>query len=155
VDDSGLRKAAAADHDRIVLPNRIPLTTPGDSASNNIAFVSRWDNLPRELTVPLNGKASKIHLLMAGSTDDMKSRFDNGEIVVTYPDGSVTRPALENPTTQWPIDQDYFINDYAYARPRPLPVQVDLKTGNSRVMNPASLKGTGCVVAGGAGTAMV
>jgi hypothetical protein len=36
---------------------------------------------------------------MAGSTDDMKSRFDNGEIVVTYPDGSVTRPALENPTT--------------------------------------------------------
>jgi hypothetical protein len=32
---------------------------------------------------------------------------------------------------------------------------MDPKTGNSRVLNPTSLKGKGCVVAGGAGTAMV
>jgi len=154
VDDSGLRKAAAAGHDRIVLPNGIPLATPGDAESNNIAFVSRWDNFPRELTVPLVGKASKIHLLMAGSTDGMKSRFDNGEIIVTYADGSVTRLALENPTTWWPIDQDYFIDDYAFARPGPLPVRVDLKTGKIRVLDPESFKGKGRGVSGGAATVL-
>ena len=154
VDDSGLRKAAADGHDRIVLPNGIPLATPATAGSNNIAFVSRWDNFPRELTVPLNGKAAKIHLLMAGSTDGMKSRFDNGEIVVTYADGSVTRLALENPTTWWPIDQDYFIDDYAFARPGPLPVRVDLKTGNIRVLDPSTFKGKGRVVSGGAATVL-
>lgn len=154
VDDAGIRKLASENNNRIVLPNGVPLATPGDSASNNIAFVSRWENFPREISVPLSGRASKLHLLMAGSTDGMKSRFDNGEVIVSYADGSITRLALENPTTWWPIDQDYFIDDYAFRRTGPLPVRVDLMTGKIRVLDPETFKGKGRVVSGGAATVL-
>jgi hypothetical protein len=154
IDDSGLRSNAAANQNRILLPNGVPIATPGDSSADNVAFVSRWENFPREIVVPLSGRATKIHLMMAGSTDAMKSRRDNGEIVVKYTDGSLTRLALENPTTWWPIDQDYFIDDHAFARPGPLPLRVDLKTGSIRVLDPATFPGTGRRVDGGAATVL-
>jgi hypothetical protein len=154
VDDSGLRAAAAGNGNRIVLPNGVPLVTPGDPAAKNIAFVSQWENFPKEISIPLSGHATKLHLLMAGSTDGMKSRFDNGEIIVTYTDGSHTRLALENPTTWWPIDQDYFIDDHAFARPGPLPLRVDLKTGKLRVLAPQTFAAQGRRVDGGAATVL-
>jgi hypothetical protein len=154
VDDAGIRKLASANNNRIVLPNGVPLATPGDAGSNNVAFVSRWENFPREINIPLSGMASKIHLLMAGSTDAMKSRRDNGEVIITYADGSITRLALENPTTWWPIDQDYFIDDYAFRRPGPLPARVDLMTGKIRVLDEKTFAGKGRKVAGGAATVL-
>ena len=54
------------------------------------------------------------YLLLAGSTNHMQSRLDNGEVVITYADGSTERLALHNPTNWWLIDQDYFIDDYAF-----------------------------------------
>ena len=51
---------------------------------------------------------------MAGSTNFMQSRMDNGEVVVRYTDGSTARLALRNPETWWPIEQDYFIDDYQF-----------------------------------------
>jgi hypothetical protein len=154
VDDSGLRAIAAQNQGRLVLPNGVPLVTPGQGDARNIAFVSQWDNFPRELSTPLTGRASKIFLLMAGSTWAMQSRIDNGEVIVTYTDGTTTRLPLENPTTWWPIDQDYFIDDFAFARPGPLPVRVDLKTGMIRVLEAESFKGRGRTVAGGAATVL-
>jgi hypothetical protein len=154
VDDSGLRAASAANAGRILLPNGVPLATPPGTDEKNIAFVSQWDNFPRELTVPLTGQASKLYLLMAGSTNPMQSRFDNGEIIVTYTDGSTTRLALENPTTWWPVNADYFIDDFAFARPGPLPLRVDLKTAKIRVLDPADFMGKGAVVPGGAATVL-
>ncbi len=154
VDDSGLRAAVLKGGGRIMLPNGIPLATSGDATAPNIAFVSQWDNFPRQISVPLSGRASKIHLLMAGSTSAMQSRFDNGEVIVTYADGSTTRLALENPTTWWPIDQDYFIDDHAFARPGPLPLRVDLMTGKIRVLDADTFAGQGRTVAGGAATVL-
>jgi hypothetical protein len=84
----------------------------------------------------------------------MQSRFDNGEVMVTYADGSTARLALRNPTTWWPIDQDYYIDDFAFARPEPLPVRVDLQTGKVRVLEMNSFKGTGRVIPGGAATVL-
>jgi hypothetical protein len=46
----------------------------------------------------------------------MQSRFDNGEVIVTYADGSTERLALNNPVNWWPIDQDYFMDDFAFRR---------------------------------------
>ncbi len=83
---------------------------------------------------------------MAGTTNFMQSRIDNGEVLVEYADGSNARLALHNPTTWWPIEQDYFIDDYQFQRPGPTPPRVDLKTGLVR------LQPTGRAVPGGAAT---
>jgi len=154
VDDTGLRARAAAAGGKIILPNGVPLATPGAAEAKNIAFVSQWDNYPRALAVPLAGHAAHVFLLLAGSTSAMQSRFDNGEIIVTYTDGSTARLALENPTTWWPMDQDYYIDDFAFRRPEPLPVRVDLQTGKIRVLKMEAFKGKGRTVPGGAATVL-
>jgi hypothetical protein len=154
VDDSGLRAVAAKAGGKIILPDGVPLATPGAATAKNIAFVSQWNNYPREISVPLAGKSSHAFLLLAGSTGAMQSRFDNGEVIVTYADGSTARLPLENPTTWWPIDQDYYIDDFAFARPEPLPVRIDLRTGKVRVLEMNSFKGKGRVVPGGAATVL-
>ena len=154
MDDSGLRAVAAKSGGKVILSDGVSLATPGAADAKNIAFVSQWDNYPREISVPLNGKSSHAFLLVAGSTDAMQSRFDNGEVVVTYADGTMARLALRNPTTWWPIDQDYYIDDFAFARPEPLPVRVDLKTGKMRVLEMNSFKGRGGKIPGGAATVL-
>jgi hypothetical protein len=154
IDDSGLRAAARTGHNRITLPNGIPLATPGDTEVKNVSFVSQWDNYPREVTAPLSSKARGIVLLMAGSTNHMQSRFENGEVAVTYADGSAETLKLVNPTNWWPIDQDYFIDDFQFRRPEPIPIRVDLKTGNVRVLDIAAFKGKGGPVPGGAATVL-
>jgi hypothetical protein len=154
VDDRGLRAAADRNQGKLVLPQGIPFKTPGVGDVNNTAFVSQWDNYPKERTVPLSGRASRAYLLMAGSTNSMQSRFDNGEVIVAYADGSTERLALHNPTNWWPIDQDYYIDDYAFERPDAIPPRVDLRTGAVRVLDAATFKGKGGTVRGGAATVL-
>jgi hypothetical protein len=154
VDDSGLREAAAQGNGQVVLPNGVPLATPGAAMAKNIAFVTQWDNYPNQLSVPLAGKASRAYLLMAGSTTAMQSRFDNGEVMAAYADGSTSRLALRNPTTWWPIDQDYRIDEFAFARTGPLPIRVDLQTGQIRLLELNSGQMQGRVVKGGAATVL-
>jgi hypothetical protein len=154
IDDAGLRAAARAGHGRIVLPDGVPLATPGESLVKNVIFVSQWDNYPKEVAVPLSGKAKGIVLLMAGSTNHMQSRFENGEVVVTYVDGSVDKLELENPINWWPIEQDYFIDDFQFRRPEPVPIRVNLKSGSVRVIDIAEFKGRGGPIPGGAATVL-
>jgi hypothetical protein len=154
VNDSGLRSLATQHGGKIMLPDGIPLATPGESDAKNIIFTSQWDNYPREVSVPLSGKSSHAFLLMAGSTSAMQSRFDNGEILVTYTDGSTNRLALNNPVNWWPIDQDYFVDDYAFRRDEPLPPRADLRTGKIRIPDAATFKGKGGKVSGGAATVL-
>jgi hypothetical protein len=92
--------------------------------------------------------------MMAGSTGALQSQFDNGEVVVTYADGSTEKLILRNPTNWWPIDQDYFIDDFAFRREGPIPPRVDLRTGNIRLLDMASFKGKGRKVPGGAATVL-
>jgi hypothetical protein len=154
VDDSGLRAEASSNGGKIVLPDGLPFATPSAGGAKNIVFTSQWDNYPHEVSLPLSGKSGHAFLLMAGSTSAMQSRFDNGEIVVAYTDGSTDRLPLRNPSNWWPIDQDYFIDDYAFRRPEPLPPRVDLKTGKIRILDMASFKGKGGKVSGGAATVL-
>ncbi|MFT3867884.1 MAG: DUF4450 domain-containing protein [Nibricoccus sp.] len=152
IDDSGLRAVTKANNGRLVMPNGVPFATPAEG--KNIVFTSQWDNYPREATIPLNGHASHIFLLMAGSTNWMQSRIDNGDVIVTYVDGSMDRLALHNPTTWWPLEQDYFIDDYQFKNNAPLPPRIDLKTGKVRLLDPKTFKGQGREVPGGAATAL-
>jgi hypothetical protein len=154
IDDNGLRRIATEHDGEFMLPNGVPFITPGVGTTPNIIFTSQWDNYPHTISVVLQGHARQMYLLMAGSTNHMQSQFDNGEVVVTYVDGSTTRLALRNPTNWWPIDQDYFIDDYQFRRPEPIPLRVDLKTGMVRVLDLEDFKGHGGVVPGGAATVL-
>jgi hypothetical protein len=154
VDDTGLRELSSKGGGRFAAPFGVPFRTPGRGGGNNIAFTSRWENYPREISLPLRGKAARAFLLMAGSSNPMQSQFDNGEVVVAYADGSSGRLALRNPTTWWPIDQDYFMDDFAFRRSGPVPPRVNLRTGAVRVLDAATFKGAGGKVPGGAATVL-
>jgi hypothetical protein len=160
VDDSGLRALAAQNGGKIILPDGISFATPGETGAKNIIFTSQWDNYPREVSVPLSGKSSHAFLLMAGSTAAMQSRFENGEVVATYADGSSDKLTLRNPETWWPIDQDYFFDDFAFRQnltgetPVPLPPRVDLATGKIRLLDLQTFKGRGGKIRGGAATVL-
>jgi hypothetical protein len=128
IDDSGLRRAAGAKSE-IQLPTGAPLRTPSGAGAKNILFVSQWDNYPRQATLPLSGSARRAVLLMAGSTSAMQSQFVNGEVVVTYADGTTATLPLRNPDTWWPIEQDYVEDGFAFRLGAPKPYRVHLKTG--------------------------
>jgi len=154
IDDTGLRAAAGRSGGRFELPNGVPFATPGPGDAKNILFTSQWDNYPREAQIPLSGRGQHLFLLMAGSTNWMQSRIDNGEVIVAYQDGTSQRLALRNPVNWWPIDQDYFIDDFAFSRPEPIPPRVDLMTGTVRILDVNEFKGKGRVVPGGAATVL-
>ena len=154
VDDSGLRRLAAENDGRLTLPQGILFKTAAEPDADNIVFTSQWDNYPDSVQIPLSGKARHLYLLMAGSTNSMQSRFDNGQIIVTYDDGQTEQLPLHNPTTWWPIDQDYFIDDFAFHRPQPIPPRLELKTGRIRMVDWADFKGKGGTIPGGAATVL-
>jgi hypothetical protein len=154
INDDGLRAVARANGGRLILPDGVPFATPGDALVPNVVFTSQWHNYPAQARMPLSGRARHLHLLMAGSTNHMQSRFDNGEVVVTYADDTNETLALHNPTNWWPIDQDYFIDDFQFRRPEPIPPRVDLKTGRVRILDVETFKGLGRAVPGGAATVL-
>jgi hypothetical protein len=154
VDDSGLRRVAAKNGGKIILPDGIPFETPGSADAKNIIFTSQWRNYPREMSVPLAGNARRAFLLMSGTTDPMQCEVENGEVVVTYTDGTTTTLPLENPTNWWPIEQDYFTDDFAFHIDGALPPRVDLKTGRVRILDAERFKGRGGAVPGGAATVL-
>jgi hypothetical protein len=150
IDDTGLRAAGGT----LRLPNGLSFATPANPHAANVLFTSRWDNYPQQASMPLQGKAGRIFLLMAGSSNAMQSRIDNGEVVVTYTDGTQARLALHNPETWWPIEQDYLIDDYQFPYCGQLPVRVDLKTASVRVLDPAVSVGLGGKIDGGSATVL-
>jgi hypothetical protein len=154
IDDSGLRALSESGGGRVLLPNGVPLATPGNGYANNIVFTSRWDNYPHEAVIPLKGSAIELYLMMAGSTNPMQSRMDNGEVIAEYLDGSHDRLALRNPETWWPIEQDYFTDDFQFRVDGPLPMRIDLQTGGIRILEAKSFKGKGRKVQGGAATVL-
>ncbi len=124
IDDSGFRNMVRKGEVNLL---GVPFRTPKDG--NNIMFVSLWDNYPNEGLIPLEGKASTAYLLMAGTTNPMQSRIDNGVIVVRYADGTSTQLPLRNPDNWCPIEQDYYVDGKAFSATNPRPYRVSLSTG--------------------------
>jgi hypothetical protein len=106
----------------------VPFRTPVDG--QNIIYTSLWDNYPDSVVIPLKGKAESAYLLMAGSTNHMQSRIDNGLVIVTYTDGSQDTLALRNPINWCPIEQDYYVDGKAFQTVEPRPYRVCLGTGD-------------------------
>lgn len=149
IDDRGLRASGG----ELRLPDGGRFATP--AKGRNALFVSKWSNYPAEATVPLNGKGRFLRLLMTGSTNAMQSRIDNGEVVVSYADGGIARLPLRNPTTWWPIERDYLIDDYQFRVPGTAPLRVDLATARvRRGGGPGGSEGSEQRVPGGAATVL-
>ena len=68
---------------------------------------------------------------MAGSTQNMQSRIENGRVTVTYTDGSTDVLSLENPINWCPIEQDFYTDDYAFWTAPKKPYRVLLSDGRT------------------------
>ena len=151
IDDSGLRKLAA-ENQRFVLSQGIPFATPSQLNQKNIVFTSQWDNYPKEVQIPLNGKAAHVYLMMAGSTNPMQSQLENGRVEIEYMDGTKTFLSLHNPETWWPIEEDYYTDGFAFSLQQPRPIRVHLKTGEIVSGADSKAKFNGKEIGGGAAT---
>lgn len=125
IEDDGLRAKVV----KGVFDTGIGVTFLSPAEGHNIIYTSLWDNYPDSVTIPLKGKADYACLLLAGSTNNMQSRIDNGVITVRYTDGSASVLRLENPTNWCPIEQDYYIDGLAFDAVSPRPYRVHLGSG--------------------------
>jgi hypothetical protein len=147
IDDAGLRAARGM----LRTPLGVDFATPGGNEPNCL-FLSHWDQDQDTLKLPLSGRARGIYLLMAGTTLPQCSRMQHGTVSVTYTDGASATLVLRNPETWWPIEQDYLLDDYMFVNNAPLPPRVDLRTGETRILDPVAFHGKGRTVPGGAAT---
>jgi len=147
IDDAGLRAAGGL----LKTAVGVDFSTPAGSAPNCL-FLSYWKQDESSAKIPLAGRAHGIYLLMAASTLPQCSRMQHGTVTVTYTDGTSATLALRNPETWWPIEQDYLLDDYLFVNNAPLPPRVDLRTGQTRILDPISFHGKGRTVPGGAAT---
>ncbi len=125
IEDDGLRSKVVNG----VFDTGIGVTFLTPAEGHNIIYTSLWDNYPDSVTIPLKGKADYACLLLAGSTNNMQSRIDNGIVTVRYTDGSTSVLHLENPTNWCPIEQDYYIDGLAFDAIQPRPYRVHLGSG--------------------------
>ena len=128
ISDSGLRSIAGAKNE-IITSSGTPFQTPGVADTKNIVFTSMWDNYPDSISIPLKGSSSHAYFLMAGTTNPMQSRMVNGEIIVNYTDGTSDKLELKNPENWWPIEQDYYVDGFAFTTDATRPIRIALKTG--------------------------
>ena len=153
INDSGLRRLAGAKN-IITLPQGLVFSTPGDDQKNNIAYTSQWDNYPKEIHVPLSGKASHAWLLMAGSTNPMQSQMTNGRVIFEYSDSTDDTLELRNPETWWPIEKDYYTDGFAFNLKQPRPLRLHLKTGRIVSGEESEARYNGKEIDGGAATVL-
>ena len=129
IDETLLQQKTADGLLTVDIAGGIPFRFPQTGA--NIIYTSLWDNYPDAVEIPLTGKASHAYLLMAGSTNHMQSHIDNGEITVTYTDGTTDRLPLHNPHNWCPIEQDYYEDGLAFHAAQPRPYRLDFATGKT------------------------
>lgn len=148
IDDAGLRAVGGV----LRTPLGVPFRTAGGTTVPNCLFVSEWEQDERSVEIPLSGNARAIYLMLAGTTLPRTSRMVNGTVSVTYQDGSDSVLELRNPGTWWPIEQDYLVDDFLFVDEGPLPVRVNLRSAEVRVLTRENFVGKGREVPGGAAT---
>jgi hypothetical protein len=147
VDDTGLRAAGGI----LKTGMGVDFATPSGTAPNCL-FLSHWKQDESAVELALTGRARGLYLLLAGTTLPQCSRMTHAIVSVTYTDGTAATLLLRNPETWWPIEQDYLLDDYLFVNNAPLPPRVDLRTGNTRILNPIAFHGKGRTVPGGSAT---
>ena len=147
IDDAGLRGAGGL----LKTTLGVDFATPAGGVPNCL-LLSCWRQDERAVKVALGGRARGIYLLMTGTTLPQCSRMQHGTVAINYVDGSTARLVLRNPETWWPIEQDYLLDDYLFVNNAPLPPRVNLRTGQTRLLDAVASHGKGRTVPGGAAT---
>ncbi len=113
---------------RIVAGNGVPFLAPGET--KNIAFTSRWDNWPKQVTVDVHKTGDSVWFLVCGSTNPMQVRIPNAELRMTYEDGLVEKLELVPPFNFWAlchlwrIDYDYERDGFSLPKIKPTTLQL-------------------------------
>jgi hypothetical protein len=114
--------------EQVVTPQRVPFARIADG--KNIAFTSLWDNWPRAVSVPVEGKAETVWLLACGSTPPTQGRVANAVLRFRYADGEEEKLELTPPENFWSLCRfgkcDYDARRDGFALPKPPPPQVQL-----------------------------
>lgn len=148
IDDAGLRNAKGTLHTSI----HVPFLTPEGPTAPNCSFISQWELDQQAIEFSVSGHARTLYLLMTGTTYPQASHMQHGTVTAIYKDGTSSKLVLRTPETWWPIEQDYLLDDYLFINDAPLPPRVDLSTGKTRLLDPATFKGKGRSIRGGAAT---
>ena len=113
---------------RLRTPQGVPFAWTG--GNRNIALTSMWDNWPRQVVVPVSGKAEVIWLLVCGFTNPMQGRIANAELRMKYADGVVEKLELVPPLNFWSLcpfggsDYDYRCDGFCLPKVPPATVQL-------------------------------
>ncbi len=111
IDDSGLRRTIRQG----LFDTGLGLSFLSPAEGPNVAYSSLWDNYPDSLSIPLPSRTARAaYLLLAGSTNNMQSRIENGVLRVEYEDGSSDAMPLLNPVNWCTIEQDYHFDHYRF-----------------------------------------
>jgi hypothetical protein len=146
VDDSGLRSSGGLFQTAVGVSFR----TPSARSESNCLFLSHWQQDKHFIDIPLSGSATNIFLLMAGTTFPQVSRMVHGVVTVHYANETSSELPLRNPDNWWPIEQDYLLDDYLFVNTSPIPPRVDLRSGQTRLLDPVTFRGKGRNIPGGA-----
>ena len=125
IEDDGLRAKSV----KGVFDTGIGVSFLTPAEGHNIIYTSLWDNYPESVDIPLKGKAAYACLLLAGSTNNMQSRIDNGIITAHYSDGTADTLRLVNPVNWCPIEQEYYLDGLAFSAASLRPYRVHLGSG--------------------------
>ncbi len=140
IEDDGLRNEISEDG---VYDTGLGLRFRLPKQGRNVLYTSLWDNFPNSLDIPVSSQRiegfggntesstcfSYAYLLLAGSTNNMQSRIDNGLVIASYADGTADTLHLTNPYNWCPIEQDYYYDDHAYWSTSQHPYRVHLGSG--------------------------
>ena len=113
---------------RVVAGKGIPFLWPAEK--NNIAFTSRWDNWPRQVSVPVNKTGAAVWFLLCGTTNPMQVLIANAELRMTYADGVIEKLEIVPPFNFWTlcpfggVDYDYARDGFALPKTPPATVQL-------------------------------
>ena len=100
------------------------------TSDKNIAFVSQWDNWPRQIAVPIDKSGEAIWFLVCGTTNPMEVQIANASLVIEYADRNSETIELIPPFNFWslaPIQKsDYDYKKDFFSLPKQPPSQVQL-----------------------------
>jgi hypothetical protein len=93
-DDSCLRSGV---DDRGLFLTRYGIPFAQRKQGNNMVALSRWNEFPHRVEIPVHGSARRIYLLLSAITFPIQSQIANARVTVHYADGGKSLLDLVNP----------------------------------------------------------